>query len=159
MLFSFLLLLLCAVPSFAAAAKNVALLIDGDPSVKGGYNYVCAKSLEYAQKRYPQKISAKLYNSMGLSKEETARLVESALKASNLVIAASPAFTKYLDDRAPDFPSVTIISIDGDDAVKIKQTRFRNEELGFLAGSLAAIVTKSDAEKSGRSAGDTLTVG
>ncbi len=140
---SILLLLILTVPSFAAVQKKISILIDGDPTVKGGYNYVCVRSLEYAQKRYPRKISTHVFNSMGLSKEETARLVESALQSSDMLIAASPTFTKYLEERVSDFPSVTIVSIDGNGTSKIIEAKFRNEELGFLGGSLAALMAKS----------------
>ena len=148
---SFSLLLILTVPSFAAELKKVSILIDGDPTVKGGYNYVCVRSLEYAQKRYPRKISTKVFNSMGLSEEAAARLVESALRSSDMLIATSSSFTKYLEDRASDFPSVTIVSIDGNGTSKIIEANFRNEELGFLGGALAALMTKS--EKSGEENG------
>ena len=124
------------------SAKNVALLIDGDPTLKGGFNYLCISGLKHANERYPNKIVTKVFRADNMTNMTTADAAEAALKWSDLLIVSSPVFTNYLSQAAPAYPNVTIISFDSEKAANIIRINFRDEEGGFLAGALAAQYTQ-----------------
>ena len=141
-LLSLSVLMVLAASVCEGAVKNVALLIDGDPTLKGGFNHLCVSGLKYASGRYPNKIVTKVFRADEAANVTAAEAAEAALKWSDLLIASSPAFTNYLNQAAPLYPDVTIISFDGEKAGNIKRISFRDEEGGFLAGALAAQYTQ-----------------
>lgn len=130
----------------SAAPKRVALLMSGvDESVQGSYNAECAEGLRNVKARFGSK---RLVVTTANVLDDAARVRETLLEAaknSDLVILASDDYLKYVPDAVAASPNCVLFSIvGGDELPSLRRVEFRDEEGGFLAGALAAMVTVSD---------------
>lgn len=140
----FILLFVFAAQCAWAAPKRVTLLLDGsDAAIKESYNGQLAEGLQNAQTRFGgKKLTTAIENARGDS-SQLQPLLEKAAACSDLVILGSPTYGKYIPAAKKAYPNCIFAAIDfGPEdihgAVKIS---FRNEEGGFLAGALAAMLT------------------
>ena len=125
------------------AAERVALMLEGaDPkALPNSFNGLCYSGLEKARERYGRKIQTKVYNSYG-DDNILAPLLRSASSESDLVIITSALYIPALKEMKKDFPECSYIVFDSRDIKGVTNIIFREEEGGFLAGALAAMMTR-----------------
>lgn len=128
--------------SAAAAPRRAALLLDGaEATAEGsGFNSICLKGLQNAQKRFGRKIETVSYN---ILEDESKRLptLREAAKRSELLIITSSAYLEYLPQVAAEFPGRTWVAFETGGPEGVTNIDFREDEGGFLAGALAAMTT------------------
>ena len=144
-LFSFAILLLSVGDITAEAApKRIALMLNGAiGSGDAGYNDVCIHGLKLAHDHYRKSIVTKVYNSNN-DEGLRGRLLEEAAANSDLIIIPTPEYIKFLPDLVNKHPKVKIITFEPSLAAGVEEVLFRDEEGGFLAGTLAALLTKRE---------------
>lgn len=134
--------------SFAEAAR-VALMLEGSDasSNASGFNGLCLEGLNEAASRYGNKISAKYYNARE-DKASMLPLLREAAENSDLIIIASSRYLDALKEVSKEFPDRTYVVFDNAGNSGATEVVFREEEGGFLAGVLAALMTtKVDQER------------
>ena len=124
------------------AAERIALMLEGaDPkAAPGSFNALCYGGLEKARERYGKRIQTKVYNSFG-DDNILAPLLRSASSESDLVIITSSLYIPALKEMKGDFPECSYIVFDSANIEGVTNIEFREEEGGFLAGALAALMT------------------
>ena len=141
--FAVILLLLAASCAWAAP-KRVTLLLDGSGTdLKESYNGKLAESMRNAEVRFgPKKLSAQLLNA-GNDLLKLQPYLEEAAADSDVVLIAAPFYLKYLPAVKKAHPACTFVAIDAgsEPAAGALKVDFRDEEGGFLAGALAAMMT------------------
>lgn len=139
----FLTLLIFAGTAFAEP-KRVSLIVNGDP-VSDDYTAACIEGMDYAQKRFLRRVATKVFNCVDKRGGETdANILEAAAQWSDVVILNGGDFSGLIGPVAEKYPNVIFVMLDGFSS-KARNTytiNFRDEEAGFLAGALAAIVAK-----------------
>lgn len=125
------------------AAERVALMLEGaDPkALPNSFNGLCYSGLEKARERYGRRIQTKVYNSYG-DDNILAPLLRSASSESDLVIITSALYIPALKEMKKDFPECSYIVFDSRDIKGVTNIIFREEEGGFMAGALAAMMTR-----------------
>lgn len=125
------------------AAERVALMLEGaDPkALPNSFNGLCYSGLEKAGERYGKRIQTKVYNSYG-DDNILAPLLRSASSESDLVIVTSALYVPALKEMKNDFPECSYIVFDSRGIEGVTNIVFREEEGGFLAGALAALMTQ-----------------
>lgn len=124
------------------AAERIALMLEGaDPvAMPNSFNGICCSGLEMARERYGRKIQTEVYNAYG-----DAALLEPLLREasseSDLVIITSSLYVPALRAVKDEFPDCTYVVFDSRGMEGVTNIVFREEEGGFLAGVLAAMMT------------------
>lgn len=124
------------------AAEKVALMLDGaDPQAAPlGFNALCIDGLDRARKRYGKKIETGIYNARD-DKSALEPLLRKAASSSDLVIVTSASYIPALEKIKKEFPGCAYVLFDDKGAEGIIGVVFREEEGGFMAGALAAMMT------------------
>lgn len=145
-----------------AAPKRIALMLEGaDTASASGFNWLCLEGMRNAQVRFGnKKISTRYYNALD-DKNKLLPLLKEAAASSDLVIITSVAYIKYLPEVRREYPSCSFLTFDTNNIDGITEIAFREEEGGFLAGALAAMITTrvdleriNDGKKIGITLGD-----
>lgn len=123
-----------------ATVSRVTLLIDGNPDDEG-FNRACITGLETVKKRYPSKIKTTIVNARN-DNRSISNLIDNVAQNSDLVIVTVPDHTEQLRNIVPNYPAVTFVAFDKTDIAGVRSIAFREEEGAFLAGALAAMLTK-----------------
>jgi len=127
-----------------AAQKKIALVINGVVNAGDyGFNDICIKGLDNSIVRYGKKIAVKVYNAYKAD-ELLPAVLEDAAENSDLVIVTAPEYAESMPEVVKRHPSVKFVTFDKMDVPGVKTVSFREEEGGFLAGALAAMLTKRD---------------
>ncbi|MCE5202107.1 MAG: BMP family ABC transporter substrate-binding protein [Synergistaceae bacterium] len=143
-----LLLLACisfitASASFAAP-KRIALMLAGSAGDNAySLNDACIKGLNEVQDRYKKKIASKVYNTYK-TRDNLRLMLEKAAGESDLIIIPEPAYYEYMPVILVKYPDVKFVVFDKVNIPGVKEVLFRDEEGGFLAGALAAAMTKRE---------------
>jgi len=139
-------LFLTGEPAFAAP-KRIALMLEGsDENVPGCFNNLCSEGLKRAQEHFGKKVATRSYNALE-EREKLLPLLREAASKSDLVIVSSIIYNKYLAQVMREFPSCDFLTLDANEERGVAEIVFREEEGGFLAGALAAMLTaRPDAE-------------
>jgi len=138
---SLLLLFTIALFDVAEAALRVSLLLGGSTADKG-FNQLCMEGLENVKNRYRRRLVTRSVQAqdagvLGLS------LFDKIAAESDLVIVADYRYLDALRSAARKYPDVKFAVLDGSGGIPgVKDVVFREEEGGFLAGVLAAILTQ-----------------
>ena len=130
------------------AAERIALMLEGaDPAaVPNGFNGQCAEGLQMAQSRYGRRLQTKIYNALA-DRAAIEPLLREASAASDLVIVTSARYVPALTAVKDEFPDCRYIVFDCD-VPGVTAIQFREEEGAFLAGALAALMTReTDVER------------
>lgn len=137
---SLLFILFCA--ESCRAAERIALMLEGaDPkAAPGSFNALCCEGLRMARDRYGRRIETKVYNSYG-DDAILEPLLRSASSESDLVIITSSLYIPALKEMKGEFPKCSYIVFDSRNIDGVTNIIFREEEGGFLAGVLAALMT------------------
>ena len=137
------LFLLMFTASACAAPKTVALLTPSESyDSDNGFIDSCINGAEYAQKRYHNKLSVKIYK-LGENGKSPEELVRAAASSSELIISVTPEYNKPLAELRKSDKNKIIATFDHIEAEGIKEIYFRDDEGGFLAGALAAMAATS----------------
>lgn len=128
-----------------AAPKRISLVMDGsDEALPGCFNNICAEGLKTAQKRFgARKLEISFYNALN-SREKRLPLLREAAKESDIVIVSSAAYNEYLTTVVREFPACLFVTLHENSTEGAVEVAFREEEGGFLAGVLAAMMTERD---------------
>lgn len=128
-------------PAFSAQ-KRIAVVVakstDGDAYSLGDS---WARGVDALKARFKKKISADLYVTYQTDEDLRSTLKKAAEK-SDLVILPDAAYYKFLPEIAEEYPSVAFVVFGEIDAPGVRRVLFREEEGGFLAGALAAMMTE-----------------
>ena len=133
----------------ASSPKRVTLLtLFGASDVENSYNYLCTEGLRHAAERFGKKklITASVnINDAALAE----RTLDQAASASDLVIITADAFLKFLPEAVKKYPDCSFITVGCQESKlpQVKEIAFRDEEGGFLAGALAALITEKSSVK------------
>lgn len=125
------------------AAERVALMLEGadHEALPNSFNGICFSGLQKARERYGKRIQTKVYNAYG-DGSSLAPLLRSASSESDLVIITSALYVPALKEIKNDFPECSYIVFDSLGVEGVTNIVFREEEGGFLAGALAALMTR-----------------
>ncbi len=125
------------------AEERIALMLEGadQKALPNSFNGLCYSGLQQARERYGKKIQTKVYNSYG-DDNIIAPLLRSASSESDLVIITSALYIPALKEMKNDFPNCSYVVFDSRDIEGVTNIVFREEEGGFLAGALAALMTQ-----------------
>lgn len=137
--------LLSAEARLFAAPKRISLVMDGsDEALPGCFNNICAEGLKRAQARFgARKLETSFYNALNV-REKRLPLLREAAEGSDIVIVASAAYNEYLTSVVREFPSCLFVTLHENSAEGVVPVVFREEEGGFLAGVLAALMTERE---------------
>jgi len=139
-----LILLLCFATCSFAAHKNVALVVSGKTKDKNAPEFIntCMSGLKMAKHRYVRSLSVKLFEikNYGNSVKDT---FEQASKWANLVIVPEH-ITDNLASIRRDYPNVNYIAFGEGNIDGVRSIKFRDNEVGFLAGVLAVNALDND---------------
>lgn len=125
-----------------AAQKRIALVINGVLNAgDSGFNDICVKGLDMARVRHGKKISVKVYNAYK-AEERLSSVLEDAAMNSDLVIVVPPEYADVMPAVVKKYSLVRFVAFDKMGIDGVKTVSFREEEGGFLAGALAAMLTK-----------------
>lgn len=130
--------------SAEAAAKRIALMLNGAVgSGDASFNDVCIHGLKLARDHYRKSIITKVYNA---DRNETlfAQLLEEAADNSELIIIPTAEYLNFIPEIQKKHPTVKIVTFEPSPAEGVEEILFKDEEGGFLAGALAAILTKRE---------------
>ncbi len=138
-----LLFLLSAQTGLFAAPKRISLVMDGsDESLPGCFNNVCAEGLKRAQARFGAKrLQTYFYNALN-DRGKRLPMLRKAASGSDIVVIASEGYNNYLASVVKEFPSCLFVTLDENNTEGVAKVVFREEEGGFLAGVLAALMTE-----------------
>ena len=145
---AFILMMLMECSAFAAP-KRISLMLEGsDTASASGFNWLCLEGMRNAQVRFGnKKLSTKYYNALD-DNTKLLPLLKEAAAASDLVIITSVAYIKYLPEVMREYPACSFLTFDTNNLDGVTEIVFREEEGGFLAGALAAIMTtREDVER------------
>lgn len=128
-----------------AAPKRIALMLEGsDTASASGFNWLCLEGMRNAQVRFgSKKVSTKYYNALD-DKDKLLPLLREAAASSDLVIITSAAYISYLPEVMREYPACSFLTFDTNNTEGVTEIVFREEEGGFLAGALAAMMTVRD---------------
>ncbi len=124
------------------AAERVALMLEGaDPkAAPSSYNALYFQGLEKARERFGKRIQTQVYNSYS-DDAVIEPLLRSAASESDLVIITSVRYVTPLMKIKEEFPDCSYVVFDARAVSGATNIVFREEEGGFLAGALAALMT------------------
>lgn len=125
------------------AAERIALMLEGgDPAnMPLGFNSQCLNGFEAARDRYGRRIQTRVYNALS-DAAALEPLLREAASESDLVIVTSARYVPALSKVKDEFPECSFVAFDCD-MPGVTTVLFREEEGGFLAGALAAMMTRA----------------
>ncbi len=127
-----------------ASPQKIALVINGVLNAgDSGFNDICVSGLNTAKTRYGKKIIVTVYNA-SKANERLQLVLDEAAKNSDLIIVTAPEFADAMPSVVKKYPQVKIVAFDHMGTDGIKTVLFREEEGGFLAGAMAAMLTKRE---------------
>ena len=139
-----LLAVLAVLPVAAAPAKvSVFLLISGSLGDKG-FNDSARAGLEMIKAKYGDRVATK-YTELGSDTAKMNPALEDAGAEGTNVVLCSNNFNSAIQQIAPLYPRTHFVMYDGWTPAPIDnvhQIQFKNNEAGYLAGALAALMTK-----------------
>lgn len=140
--FVFSLMLLTISAGASCAVERVALLLEGGDheAMPNGFNGQCVNGLELASQRYARRIQTKVYNALR-DRSALEPLLRSAASESDLVIITSARYVPALSEIKEEFPECRFVAFDCD-LPGVTTIQFKEEEGAFLAGALAALLTR-----------------
>lgn len=122
--------------------RRIALMLNNEiVDDDTDFNTVCIKGLEMAKNRYKKKITTKVYNAF-VPGNDLASTLSKAASESDLVVIPEPAYLPFLKKTADEHRDVKFVTLDETDVKGVTKVVFRDEEGGFMAGALAALMTK-----------------
>jgi basic membrane protein A and related proteins len=127
----------------APAKVSVFLLISGSLGDKG-FNDSARAGLEMIKARYGDRVSTK-YTELGSDTAKMNPALEDAGAEGTNVVLCSNNFNSAIQQIAPLYPRTRFVMYDGwtpAPIANVHQIQFKNNEAGYLAGALAALMTK-----------------
>lgn len=126
-----------------AAPKRVTLLLNG--SIEQEFNKMCVSGLQNAKKRYIRDITYKVHTTESSPEQEELRAVlDKAMSSSDCVIVVGYAYNGLLNEYSLKYPNVSVFCFNSRPNSNVTKVTFKEEEGGFLAGALAAMMTSAE---------------
>lgn len=132
----------------APAPRHVSLLLsDSSYKSENSFYAICLEGLNRAQRKYRKRITTSVYS---LDDNADARqMVMDVAKSSDLVLVAGEPYEQYIKEAMAASPNARFIILDSEGTGQdgVTSVVFRDEEGAFLAGALAALMTKQELPK------------
>jgi len=143
--FLWIIFALCAGAFAPAAWSQKPVVVFGVPSINAGFNGDALDGAMAFQRLHGVKVDIKTTEGLPEIAQTYTRLVEAAAASgADPVVLIGFAFQKPVTELAPQFPKVHFVLIDAVAvAPNILNIVFRSEEAAYLAGSLAAMSSRT----------------